>query len=117
MENKTPNLIAVPSRYRFTDWNVIVNNSGFWFTKSAMRFFGSRILWATLKPIAGDNFTFITSEQVAFDLPRRYTLREWYSDGTVNTIGEFRQYATRAEALAAQREAHKEEEEYVNSFN
>jgi hypothetical protein len=80
-----------------------------------MRFFGSRILWGTLRPIAGDNFTFITSEEV-YNEPRRYTVREWYPDG-VHTIGEFREYATRAEAIKAQRRAHKEEDDYVNSFN
>lgn len=114
MKNESRDLIKVPGNYRFTEWSKIIDKSGFWFTKSAMRFFGSRILWGTLRPIAGDNFTFITSEEAGFE--RRYTLREWYPDGVL-TLGEFRQYATRAEAIKAQREAHKEEEDYVSSFD
>jgi hypothetical protein len=109
-----PILIAVPRSYRFSEWADIIPKSGHWFSKNAMAFFGSRILWGTLRPIAGDNFTFITSEER--DGVRKYTVREWYPDG-VHTIGEFWSHATRADAIKAQNKAHREEEAYVNSFN
>lgn len=113
--NPDPNLIYVPAKYwRGRDWNLIVNNSGKWFSKSAMRFFGSRILWGTLRPIAGDNFTFITSEEIAG--VRKYTVREWYPNG-VYTLGEFHEHETRSAALRAQAKYHKEEEDYIKSFD
>jgi hypothetical protein len=113
--NPNPDLVYVPAKYwRGRDWNVIVNNSENWFSKSAMAFFGSRILWGTLRPIGGDNFTFITSEDRGG--VRKYTVREWMN-GTVETLGEFWEHETRSAALRAQAKYHKEEEDYVKSFD
>lgn len=109
----TPNLINVPAAHRYGDWPKLIQNSGHWFSKNAMSFFGSRILWGTLRPIGGDNFTFITSEER--DGVRKYTVREWYPDG-VHTLGEFWEHDTRSAAVRAQNKFHKEEEAYVNSF-
>jgi hypothetical protein len=65
--------------------------------------------------MAGDNWTFISSEQSP-NGERRYSVREAYSDGTIHTLGEFGGYKTRSAALAAQAKFHKEEEDYVKSF-
>ena len=107
--------IHPPRRYRYsTEWEQLIYRSGHWFSKSAMGFSGSRILWGTLRPIAGDNFTFITSEERNGE--RRYSVREWYPNG-VYTLGEFMEHPTRSAALRAQAKYHKEEEDYVKSFD
>jgi len=110
------NLIKVPAKYRYTAWPNIVANSGHWFSKNAMRWFNSRISWGTLRAMAGDNYTFISSEQSPNGV-RRYSVREYYSDGTIQTLGEFDGYVSRSAALRAQAKFHREEEEYVASFN
>jgi hypothetical protein len=97
------------NHYKKQIWQHIKANSGYFFDPSAMRFFGSRILYGTLNPIAGDNYVFITSEQRGTDEPRRYTLREWMN-GSVETLGGFHAYATRGEAIKALREALRDEE-------
>lgn len=43
---------------------------------------------------------FITSEQFD-DAPRLYTVRMANPTGSISTVGEFQQYATRAQAVAA----------------
>lgn len=115
MTIENPDLIYVPAKYWYGSyWTKIVKSSGHWFSKSAMGFFSSRILWGTLRPIGGDNFTFITSEERNGE--RRYTVREWYPDG-VHTLGEFWEHETRGAAVSAQNKAHKEEKAYVKSFD
>lgn len=111
--NEKINLIEVPRRFRYsTEWQRIVSGSNHWFSKPTMRFFDSRILWATLRPIAGDNFTFISSEQPPMGV-RVYRLSEWNPAGDINDYGTF---PSRAEALKRQRALHREEEAYVASF-
>ena len=115
IHNEEQIYVCPPRRYRYsTDWEVLIYKSGHWFSKSAMSFFASKILWGTLRPIAGDNYTFITSESYAG--VRGYTVREWYPNG-VQTLGAFMEHPTRSAALKAQGNAHKEEEAYVNSFD
>lgn len=87
-------------------WREILasENNGFWFSKSAMRFFGSRILWNTLTPIASDRFLFVSREWSGlFDETPSYTVREWSPLNGVDTLGKFNGHGTRAEALAAVR--------------
>lgn len=106
-------LITPPPAYRGGVWDYIISTTpGYWFSKSTMRFFKSRILWATLTHDNVDGVYFISSEDTSDPFfspnePRLYTLRHW-EDGNVSTVGEFRQYATRSEALAALRLACKE---------
>lgn len=87
-------------------WREILasENNGYWFYKSAMRFFGSRILWQTLTPIASDRFLFVTREWSGFynETPR-YSVREWSPSDGVDTLGDYLTHATRAEALKAVR--------------
>ncbi|MGO9964460.1 MAG: hypothetical protein ACLPUG_13680 [Acidimicrobiales bacterium] len=78
------------------------------FDKDTCRFFGSRI-GETL--YAGRYF--ITSEQQpgwrpcgsgwVHEHPRGWTIREAHQDGSVSTVGEFQEFATRSAALAALR--------------
>lgn len=102
--------IDVPRNYygaRET-WREIISESGYWFTKAAMNWFGCRISWATLTPTA-DGYLFISSEQQTavpgiestYWQPRLYTLRKWTLESGVQTIGEFQGHATLAAAKKA----------------
>lgn len=64
-----------------------------WFSPDTMRFFSTRIG----RTVYGGRF-FITSEQRDYSSPRLYTIREAKPDGTIDTVGEFQGYATRAAA-------------------
>lgn len=64
-----------------------------WFSPDTIAWWGCRVL----DGVYGGRF-FVTSEKVG-DGPRAYTVREVSPDGSINTVGEFRAYAT---ALAAQ---------------
>ena len=84
-------------------WGYIISNSGYFFTKSAARYFNSRISWNSLTPNGGGQL-FITSEQDssgAWNYERRYTLHYWSNEDGVNTLGEFGEYETLAKARAA----------------
>lgn len=64
------------------------------FDPDSMRFFDSRICTG-----ADDNGLFVTSERFDRTSPRLYTIRRFiYETGAVETVGEFQQYATLAEA-------------------
>lgn len=65
----------------------------FFFEKTTMRFFNSRIESGILK-----GRFFITSERFNEDAPRLFTLREVKPDGKVETLGEFQEFATIQEA-------------------
>lgn len=68
------------------------------FEPSAMRFFRSRCSGAVYP---GTRSTwFVTSEQFDSDSPRLYSVRVQQIDGTIDTVGEFQQYATSREARA-----------------
>lgn len=60
------------------------------FDPATMRFFRSKI--ASRSVINGRYF--ITSEQFDASSPRLYTIRRANDDGTIDTVGEFQQYAT-----------------------
>lgn len=72
------------------------------FDADTMRFFASRVL----SGVYGGRF-FVTSEKTGFDsTARAYTVREFMPDGSIETVGEFNDYATSAQARgAAQRAA------------
>ena len=98
--------IAPPHSHRDADkWREIISGSGYFFTKSALKFFNSQFYWSDLVT-AGDACFFITSEKdtatiAAWNGQRRYTLRAWTKAGGVDTIGEFGQYKTLTQARAA----------------
>ena len=66
------------------------------FEPATMRFFNSRV---SARLIAGRYF--ISSERFDETTPRRYTVRIANDDGTIDTVGEFQQYPTMAQARAA----------------
>ena len=71
-----------------------------WFDTDTMRFFGTRV---HSQVYAGKYF--VTSEYRGFgDYERAYTVREAREDGSIDTVGDFLGYETRAEAHAAARE-------------
>lgn len=80
-----------------------------YFDADTMRFFGSRVLgdvWA--------GRLFITSERSGFDRysPRMYTVREFMPDGSIETVGEFGEHATAAQARSAVKRVSREASTY-----
>lgn len=75
---------------------------GEWFNKMSMRFFSTKI-----EAQPNKNNIFITSEIVnefEKDCQRKYTLRRFNPTTChIETIGEFFQYSTRAEAMEARK--------------
>lgn len=70
-----------------------------WFSPESLRWFGSKIG----RTVYGGRY-FITSEQDtygAWNNERRYTIRVANADSTIDTVGDFGQYATSAEARRA----------------
>lgn len=78
-------------------WQNIITESGYFFSKESMRYFGSRIAWDTLTKIDQDTYGFITSERHNQD-PRRYSVRGWTEYKGVFDLSDFQQFATLAEA-------------------
>jgi hypothetical protein len=66
------------------------------FSPDTMRFFGSRVL-----PTVYGGRYFITVEDDFSGTKRLYTIREAQADGSVDTVGEFQAYETRAQAVKA----------------
>lgn len=103
-----------PPRYhnRFNLWAEIITESGYFFTKTAMRYFGSRIVWDSLTRVEQGVFAFITSEQskpvrtssgivpAAWDGARRYTVRAWNKNHGIIPLSEFGEFATLKQAKA-----------------
>lgn len=101
-----------PPRYHNQSelWQTIITESGYFFTKSAMRYFGSRIVWDSLTGLDQGVFAFITSEQdkpvtissgivpAAWDGARRFTVRAWSMDHGIITLSEFGEFATLKDA-------------------
>lgn len=97
-----------PPRYhnQYDQWAEIITESGYFFTKSAMRYFGSRIIWDSLTALDDGVFAFITSEQdrpvtissgtvpAAWDGARRFTVRAWSMDHGIIELSEFGEFAT-----------------------
>lgn len=67
-------------------WEKIVSTSAYWFSKSTIRFFSSRILWDTLTETAtAGTYLFVSSERNYNNTKRLYTVR-FYSATGVDTI-------------------------------
>lgn len=74
-----------------------------WFEKETMRFFNTRIHGRNL--IGGRYF--ITSERMDERFPYRYSVRKINLDGSVDTIGDFRQHASLEAAKKAAKQLSK----------
>lgn len=75
------------------------NKGQHFFSKNTLAFFGSKV-YPELYTVAGRQF-FITSEDNFNCTERGYTIREVMSDGDIETIGDFLQYATKEQATFA----------------
>jgi hypothetical protein len=79
-------------------WAEIITESGYFFTRDAMRFFSSRVVWDSLTHITQDTYGFITSEQNQFlyfePEPRRYTVRKWTKENGIRSLSEFQEFET-----------------------
>ncbi len=89
---------------------------GHFFDKSACRFFASRLSRDAYLSDDGKQAYFVTSEQFTGSdghaQPRRYTVRKLNHDtGSIDTVGEFQQYASNN---GATREAKRLANEIVN---
>lgn len=78
-------------------------NGGCWFDRGSMRFFGTKIESGIIQ-----GRYFVTSEQddgehAAWGGRRKFTVRSFDETGSVDTVGEFGGYSTRAEAVEAAR--------------
>lgn len=71
-------------------------NGGCWFEKSSMRFFGTRIESGII-----NGRYFITSEQQDEGRPRKFSIRTFDDEGSVDTVGEFHSHDTKRDALEA----------------
>jgi hypothetical protein len=88
-----------PPMYNYQEelWKEIISESGYFFTKSAARWFNSRIYWDCLVGITQDLKGFITSEQDsrgAWDGQRRYTVRGWTKEDAVFELSKFGEFDT-----------------------
>ena len=85
------------------------SGSRYWFSPENLRFFSSRILATTYGPDSAGNVYFVSSEQrgdYRIVAARRYTVRKYQPHtNSIETVGEFQEYATAALAKAAAREA------------
>lgn len=97
-------LITPPARVANRDqWADVITGSAFWFTRSAMAWFGTRVVWSSLTQDA-TGWLFITSEQDgrgAWNGERRYSVRHFRYGSGVDTMGEFGGYDTLKNARIA----------------
>jgi hypothetical protein len=75
-------------------------NGGKWFSRGAMRFFGTTVypdVWDL-----PDGALFVTGDRRDDDVPERYTVRRfWAATGTVETVGDFQAYTSLPDVKAA----------------
>ena len=96
---------------QYTSINQIISEAekagSHFFSKATLRFFSSRIL-----PTIYGGCYFITSERDNYrdSNPRFYTIRKYEGGLRVETVGEFCQYKTKAQAVAAVNKLIKAEE-------
>jgi hypothetical protein len=101
--------VAPPRYHHLTDeWKEVITESGYWFSKDAMRYFATRVSWDSLTKSGPDSYLFISSEQdttnysaAAWDGRRQYSVREWRPEHGVLPISEFGEYKTLNAAKAA----------------
>lgn len=87
--------------HAFDEWREIISESGYFFTKGAGRWFGSKVSWDSLTKIDAETYGFVTSEQCdfgAWDGQRRYTVRKWTKEHGVNALSEYGQFDNLKEA-------------------
>jgi hypothetical protein len=75
--------------------------TGHWFSRGAMKFFGTRLPSVAYETPAG--VLFITSERRTDEERRYYNVRRQAVSGVIDTVGQLNDYRTRAEAMNALR--------------
>ena len=99
-------------RKQYTSINQIISEAqragSHFFDDSTLRFFSSRIL-----PTNYAGCYFITSERDTYrdSNPRLYTIRKYEGGLRIETVGNFCQYGTKAQAVSAIKKLIKAEEE------
>ena len=73
-----------------------------WFEPATMRFFRSRVSGPVIANM------FVSSEDDRLGGGRLYTIRRANPDGSIDTVGDFQQYGSKAAALRAIRRIAKE---------
>lgn len=81
-------------------------NSGHFFDRDTMRFFGSRLMGEHLYDATTGDVYFVTSELDFHGGDRRYTVRVLDTDGGIREASTFREHASRGVALRAMRRAY-----------
>ena len=79
-------------------WQEIIAKNENWFSKSTMRFWGSKVYWDTLTNTA-EGWRFITADDNAQGTGKMFTVR-LATDKGIETVGQFLQHKTLAEANA-----------------
>lgn len=74
-------------------------HTGHWFSRSAMRFFHSRVGEYGYQGPGG--VYFVSSEQFNAQSPRLYSVRRQKADGSIETVGDFQAFKSRSGAHAA----------------
>ena len=70
-----------------------LHQNGHWFSEGAKRFFGCRVHEQVYK-----GTFFITTERYNFESKRFYTVRCAFSDGSIETMGDFQGFSTKYQA-------------------
>lgn len=65
-------------------WLLIRANTGYWFSKNTLAFFGSKIYWNTLTPVEG-GYLFISSEDNFDGTERLFSVRKVNRDFGIET--------------------------------
>jgi hypothetical protein len=90
--------IAPPMHHHHAEiWREIITESGYCFTKSAMKWFNSRVAWDTLTKLTAESYGFVSSEQDsagAWNGERRYTVRRWNAESGVSDLSKFGEFGT-----------------------
>ena len=79
--------------------DVIAAHRGHWFDHDTMRFFRTRLPQVAYRHADG-RALFVSSEK-GLNGVRAYSVRQQTADGSVNTVGEFMAYGTKAQAMRA----------------
>lgn len=67
------------------EWLLIRANNAKWFSKEAMRYFGSRIYWNTLTPVE-DGWLFISHEKDYLGIETRFSIRKVNQNFEIDTL-------------------------------
>ena len=81
----------------------VKKTKGYWFTKSSMAFFNSKVNEKLFYKPETKKILFISSERFDSNTPRRYSIREYNTEtGSIETVGlGFQGYKTLAAAILA----------------